>query len=108
MSRKKTSESSTTRRRQRRRRARERAQVASARESLFAVRHDSSKAIVVVGTVDGRRCKDVLIDPGATSNFVRRDWALSHRLRVEELRTPLEVGLGVGGADGTASGQCTM
>jgi transposase InsO family protein len=103
-SRKKTSESSASRRRRRRRKAREEAQVSSARESLYAVRHDSSKAIVVVGTVDGRRCKDILIDPGATSNFVRRDWALSNRLRVEELRTPLEVGLGVGQLSGKQTG----
>ena len=93
-----------TRRRRRRRQAREKSQVASARESLYVVRHDSSKAIVVVGTVDGRRCKDILIDPGATSNFVRKDWALSHRLRVEELRTPLEVGLGVGQLSGKQTG----
>jgi transposase InsO family protein len=103
-SRAKTSEDSTTRRRRRRRKARQETQVVSARESLYAVRHDSSKAIVVVGMVDGRQCKDILIDPGATSNFVRRDWALSNRLRVEELRTPLEVGLGVGQLSGKQTG----
>lgn len=103
-SRRKTSENSATRRRQRRRKAREKAQVASARESLYTVRHDSAKAIVVAGAVDGRRCGDILIDPGATSNFVRRDWALGHQLRVEELRTPLEVGLGVGQLQGKQTG----
>ena len=41
---------------------------------------------------------------GATSNFVRRDWALSHRLRMEELRVPLEVGLGVGQLSGKQTG----
>ena len=102
--RKKVSKESATRRRRQRRKEREKTQVASARESLNSVRHDSSRAIVVAGAVDGRRCRDILIDPGATSNFVRRDWALSHRLRVEELRTPLEVGLGVGQLQGKQTG----
>jgi hypothetical protein len=62
-------------------------------ESLHSVQHDTSELIIVHGTIDGVRCRDVLIDPGATSNFVRRDWALSNCLRVEMLTNPLEVKL---------------
>ena len=39
-----------------------------------AVRHDTSQLMVVSAVIDGRRCKDVLIDPGASSNFVRQEW----------------------------------
>ena len=46
--------------------------------------------------IDGRLCRDILIDPGASSNFVRRDWAQGCRLREETLRVPLTVKLAVG------------
>ena len=46
---------------------------------------------------------DMLVDPGASSNFVRRDWALSHRLRMRELMNPLDVTL----ADGQFAGRLT-
>jgi transposase InsO family protein len=48
------------------------------------------------GRIDGRLCEDILIDPGASSNFVRRDWAQGQRLREETLRVPLTVKLAVG------------
>ena len=73
------------------------------KKSLSAVEHDSSDLIVVQGSVDGQRCRDMLVDPGASSNFVRRDWAMSHRLRVRELKTPLDVTL----ADGQFAGRLT-
>jgi hypothetical protein len=82
-----------TQRRNRRRVTRQQSQVISAAESLHSVQHDTSELIIVQGMIDGVRCRDVLIDPGATSNFVRRDWALSNRLRVELLSSPLEVKL---------------
>lgn len=88
-----------------RREGRRAALLASAKESLAAaaVEHENSELIVVRGVVEGRRCRDMLVDTGASSNFIRRDWALSHRLRVDELRTPLDVTL----ADGTFAGQLT-
>ena len=71
--------------------------------STVTVEHDSSELIVVQGSVDDQHCRDMLVDPGASSNFVRRDWALSHRLRMRELRSPLDVTL----ADGQFAGRLT-
>ena len=48
--------------------------VRAAVEVLNAVKHDTSQLMVVSAVIDGRRCKDVLIDPGASSNFVRQEW----------------------------------
>ena len=62
-------------------------------ESLYGLGHDSAQLIVVKGKVDGKVCNDVLIDPGASSNFVRRDWVESQGLREQSLRTPLNVKL---------------
>ena len=36
------------------------------------------------------------VDPGATSNFVRRSWVQSQRLREQTLRVPLQVKMAVG------------
>jgi hypothetical protein len=77
--------------------------LSSASESLKVVDHENSDLIVVRGTVGGRRCRDMLVDTGASSSFVRRDWALSQRLRVMELRSPLDVTL----ANGTLAGRLT-
>ena len=68
----------------------------SAEESLHEIDHDSSPLIIMQGRIDGRLCRDILIDPGASSNFVRRDWAQGCRLREETLRVPLKVKLAVG------------
>ena len=63
---------------------------------LNTVQHDSDKLIVVTGWMDGVHCKDVLVDPGATSNFIRKEWATKVGLSMEDLTTPLEVRLGDG------------
>ena len=34
----------------------------------------TAELIILRGTVDGVSCRDVLVDAGASSNFVRRDW----------------------------------
>ena len=83
-------------RRNRRRVTRQESHLTSVMESLHSIQHDSSDLIVVRGEIDGVQCRDILIDPGATANFVRRDWALSKRLRVERLANPLEVKLANG------------
>lgn len=91
-------------RRKERRSARQRAQCQSVAESLHSVQHDSSELIVVTGWLDDVRCRDVLVDPGATSNFVRRDWALANRLRVQSLRDSLQVKLADDQTVGTVTG----
>ena len=101
--REKVSDKRATRQRKRRRQAREKVQVSSIVQSLSHVRHDSSPLLVLKGMVDGHRCRDVLVDPGASSNFVSRDWALSQGLRVQSLRKPLAITL----ADGRVLGQQT-
>ena len=53
--------------------------------------HDSHPLMVVDGVVDGHVCRDVLIDGGASSNFVSRSWAVGQRLRIEQLSRPVEV-----------------
>jgi hypothetical protein len=63
---------------------------------LNSVRHDTSQLMVVSAVIDGRRCKDVLIDPGASSNFVRQDWVSEVRLPTKSLTTPLDVMLADG------------
>ena len=70
---------------------------------LNAVRHDTSQLMVVSAVIDGRRCKDVLIDPGASSNFVRQDWVEKMKLPRRILSTPLEVTL----ADGKVGARLT-
>ena len=75
---------------------REKDLVRRAEESLQEIDHDSSSLLVMQGRIDGRLCRDILIDPGASSNFVRRDWAQGCRLREETLRVPLTVKLAVG------------
>ena len=67
-----------------------------AEASLQEIDHDSSALLVMHGRIDGRLCRDILVDPGASSNFVRRDWAQGCRLREETLRVPLTVKLAVG------------
>jgi transposase InsO family protein len=87
---------SRTQRRKAKKEAKEEAMVESVKESLSAVRHDSSDLIIVSAVIDGRHCKDVLIDPGATSNFIHKNWAQGKALRMQKLSKPLEVTLGDG------------
>ncbi len=71
--------------------------------SMNAVKHDTSQLMVVSAVIDGRRCKDVLIDPGASSNFVRQEWANGVGLRMRQLTSPLDVTL----ADGKVGARLT-
>jgi transposase InsO family protein len=87
---------SRTQRRKVKKKAREKALVQARRVILSAVQHESSELIIVSAMIDGRHCKDVLIDPGATSNFIHRDWAAGTELRMQKLSKPLEVTLGDG------------
>ena len=77
--------------------------VRAAVEVLNAVKHDTSQLMVVSAVIDGRRCKDVLIDPGASSNFVRQEWVQEVGLPVKTLTTPLDVTL----ADGKVGARLT-
>ena len=70
---------------------------------LNAVQHDTSQLLVVSGSVDGHRCSDILIDPGASSNFVRMDWVKESGVRMEQLAVPLDVTL----ADGKVGARLT-
>ena len=70
--------------------------VEAVKEMVNAVRRDSSELIVVSAVLDGRHCKDVLIGPGATSNFIRQDWAQGSAMQMQKLSKPLEVTLGDG------------
>jgi hypothetical protein len=92
----KTHRNSRTRRWRTRKKVREEDHMRRAEESLKEIDHDSSALLVMQGRIDGRLCRDILIDPGASSNFVRRDWAQGQRLREETLRVPLTVKLAVG------------
>jgi hypothetical protein len=76
---------SPTQRRKAKKKVQNEALIQSVREALSAVRHDSSELIVVSAMVDGRYCKDVLIDPGATSNFIHRNWATGTALHMQKL-----------------------
>jgi hypothetical protein len=77
-------------------RKREKELVQAALEVLNAVRHDTSQLMVVSAVIDGRWCKDVLIDPGASASFVRQDWANGVVLPMKKLNTPLDVALAHG------------
>ena len=77
--------------------------VKAAGEVLNAVKHDTSQLMVVSAVIDGRRCKDVLIDPGASSNFVRHGWASGVGLPMRQLTSPLDVTL----ADGKVGARLT-
>ena len=96
-------QNTTTSRRKKKKDTRQEALLASVKKSLSLVEHDSSDLIVVPGTIDHQDCRDMLVDPGASSNFVRRDWAKSHGLRMRELKNPLDVTL----ADGQFAGRLT-
>jgi len=68
-------------------------QAAAAVIHAATLQHDSSELIVVSAVLDGKKCYDVLIDPGSTSNFVRRDWATASGMRLQPLSRALEVKL---------------
>ena len=77
--------------------------VKTAAESLQAISHDSSALLVFGGWLGGERCHSVLVDAGASSNFVSSSWVRRHKLKVEQLSRPLEVVL----ADGRTMGSLT-
>ena len=70
---------------------------------MSAVQHESSQLIVVSAVIDGHVCQDVLVDAGASSNFVREDWVKSTRLSTRRMRETLKVTL----ADGKVAAQLT-
>ena len=94
----KTHQKSPTHQRRLKRQVREERQVRQANESLTlsALDHDSAPVLVMKGVIDGRVCNDILVDPGATSNFVQRSWVQGQRMREQTLRVPLQVKLAVG------------
>ena len=84
----------------------ERAMLTAAVDSfdrLEGMEHDSSELLVLEGLLDGERCRNVLVDAGASSNFVHLSWARRHRLPVQKLKRPLDVRM----ADGRNMGQLT-
>ena len=70
---------------------------------LQALSHDSSALLVFEGRLAGERCRRVLVDAGASSNFVSSSWVRRHKLEIEPLSRPLEVTL----ADGRTMGSLT-
>ena len=54
---------------------------------------DTSPLLLVDAVIDGQRCRDVLVDPGASSNFIRRDWAMKVGLPMHQLAQPVDVKL---------------
>ena len=60
---------------------------------MSAVQHESSQLIVVSAVIDGVRCDDVLVDAGASSNFVREDWVKAASLPTQRMRETLKVTL---------------
>ena len=77
--------------------------VQAAAAVMSAVQHESSQLIVVSAVIDGHVCQDVLVDAGASSNFVREDWVKSTRLSTRRMRETLKVTL----ADGKVAAQLT-
>ena len=43
------------------------------------------------GEVDAIKCNDVLVDGGASASFVRREWAVRHRLPITKLKEKVTV-----------------
>jgi hypothetical protein len=72
--------------------------------SLSSIEHDTGPLIIVRGTLDGRPCKDILVDTGAASSFVSQTWAVSQGLLVQKLARPLEVTLADGEKKGIMTG----
>jgi hypothetical protein len=90
-------------RKRKRRKQRDKLLVQAAAAVISAVQHESSQLIVVSAIFDGHVCKDVLVDAGASSNFVREDWVRATRLPLQRMRAPLKVTL----ADGKVAAQLT-
>jgi RNase H-like domain found in reverse transcriptase/Reverse transcriptase (RNA-dependent DNA polymerase)/Integrase zinc binding domain/Chromo (CHRromatin Organisation MOdifier) domain/gag-polyprotein putative aspartyl protease len=93
----------TRARRRRKRKERDKALVQAATALLGAVQHDSAQLIVISAVIDGHRCDDVLVDAGASSNFVREDWVKEASLPVKRMRGALKVTL----ADGKVAARLT-
>ena len=69
------------------------AQAATAVIHAATVQHDSCELIVVSAVLDWKHCCDVLIDPGSSSNFVRRGWAMASGMTLQPLAKALQVTL---------------
>ena len=54
---------------------------------------DSCPLMILGGRVNERKCGDVLIDGGASSNFALRSWAKQAGLRIRPLSAPIDVTL---------------
>ena len=67
------------------------------------MQHESAPLIIVSAIIDGRRCEDVLVDAGASSNFVREDWVKAAALPATRMRETLKVTL----ADGKVAARLT-
>ena len=87
----------------RKKRDRDKALVQAAAAVMSAVQHDSSQLIVVSAVIDGHLCQDVLVDAGASSNFVREDWVKASALPMRRMRESLRVTL----ADGRVAARLT-
>ena len=87
----------------RKKRDRDKALVQAAAAVMSAVQHDSSHLIVVSAVIDGHLCQDVLVDAGASSNFVREDWVKASTLPMRRMRESLRVTL----ADGKVAARLT-
>ena len=90
-------------RKRRRKKEKDKALVQAAAAVMSAVQHESSQLIVVSAVIDGHVCQDVLVDAGASSNFVQEDWVKSTRLSTRRMRETLKVTL----ADGKVAAQLT-
>ena len=55
--------------------------------------HDSRPLMILGGRVNERKCGDVLIDGGASSNFALRSWVKQAGLRIRPLSAPIDVTL---------------
>jgi hypothetical protein len=55
--------------------------------------HDSRPLMRLGGRVNERKCGDVLVDGGASSNFALRSWVKQAGLRIRPLSAPIDVTL---------------
>ena len=55
--------------------------------------HDSRPLMILGGRVNERKCGDVLVDGGASSNFALRSWVKQAGLRIRPLSAPIDVTL---------------
>ena len=55
--------------------------------------HDSRPLMILGGRVNERKCGDVPVDGGASSNFALRSWVKQAGLRIRPLSAPIDVTL---------------